>query len=225
MIYNDSDSSVAYDGPMIVLTSRFSASASEILAGALQDYGRALIVGDSSTHGKGTVQQLIELADVIRIPNPGAIKVTIRNFYRPSGRSTQLKGVIPDIILPSVLNYAEVGEASLPNPVPYDEMDPAPFEKVNIVAPYLGELSTRSKQRISEDPDYRYVAEDIEQYQKALRDKTVSLNEAQRLIEKQEADSRKKRRAEEMKSRPAPASAEIDYAITLQNAEIGRAHV
>src|SRR5205814_6747184 len=117
----DNDPSVLYDGPLIVLTDRFSASASEILAGALQDYGRALIVGDSSTHGKGTVQSLIQLEPYVHrfaresTNNPGAVKVTIRKFYRPSGSSTQLKGVVPDLILPSRNNYAEVGEASLEN--------------------------------------------------------------------------------------------------------------
>src|SRR5699024_6634726 len=99
---DDPDSAIWYDGPLIVLTSRFSASASEILAGALQDYGRALIVGDSSTHGKGTVQSLLQLAPIMSqnglftSSNPGALKVTILKFYRASGASTQLKGVVPD---------------------------------------------------------------------------------------------------------------------------------
>src|SRR5207253_3377261 len=103
----DPDPNIFYDGPLIVLTSRFSASASEILAGALQDYGRALIVGDASTHGKGTVQSVNPLSNYIRPPadsalrtnDPGALKLTIKKFYRASGVSTQLKGVVPDIIL------------------------------------------------------------------------------------------------------------------------------
>src|SRR5262249_46297479 len=95
----DTDASVLYDGPLIILTSRFSASASEILAGALQDYGRALIVGDSSTHGKGTVQSVNPLRTYMNVPpalmtnDPGALKLTIKKFYRASGASTQLKGV------------------------------------------------------------------------------------------------------------------------------------
>jgi carboxyl-terminal processing protease len=113
---------VLYEGPLIVLTSRFSASASEILAGALQDYGRALIVGDVSTHGKGTVQNLNSLRafpGLNRATNdPGALKITIRKFYRAGGASTQLKGVMPDIVLPSVLNYSkEIGEVALENPL------------------------------------------------------------------------------------------------------------
>ena len=122
IIEKDPDPSIFYEGPLVVLTSRFSASASEILAGALQDYGRALIVGDASTHGKGTVQSLLQLAPLMRghlalvsSNNPGALKITIRKFYRASGESTQLKGVTPDIILPSIYNHDEVGERALEN--------------------------------------------------------------------------------------------------------------
>ena len=109
----DRDDSIGYDGPLVVLTSRFSASASEIVAAALQDYGRAVLVGDSSTHGKGTVQTVQELNQYLRgAQNPGAVKVTIRKFYRASGGSTQLKGVTPDIALPGINSHAEVGETS-----------------------------------------------------------------------------------------------------------------
>ena len=107
------------------LTSRHSASASEIVAGALQDYGRALIVGDSSTHGKGTVQSVNQLRPLYRsgqrslTNDPGALKLTIKKFFRPSGASTQLKGVVPDIVLPSVANESkDIGESALDNPLP-----------------------------------------------------------------------------------------------------------
>ena len=138
-IYGDDDPTVAYDGPLIVLTSRYSASASEIVAGALQDYGRAIIVGDSSTHGKGTVQTVQDL-DSLRVfmrladsgkqnVSPGAVKITIRKFYRVSGASTQLKGVIPDIVLPSLRNYArDIGESALENPLPWDTIKAARYE-------------------------------------------------------------------------------------------------
>ncbi len=135
----DDNPLVLYGGPLLVLTSRFSASASEIVAGALQDYGRALIVGDKSTHGKGTVQTIQELGMVV--PNfpvhPGAIKVTVQKFYRASGASTQLKGVVPDMILPSLNNHAEVGEASLENALPWDEIPSARFEPINLIGPHL----------------------------------------------------------------------------------------
>ena len=107
----DPDPTSLYDGPLIVLTSRFSASASEIVAAALQDYGRALIVGDISTHGKGTVQSVNYITNYIRLDDPeknnGALKVTVQKFYRASGVSTQLKGVLPDIVLPTVWNYSK----------------------------------------------------------------------------------------------------------------------
>src|SRR5206468_8074211 len=137
---NDPDSSVGYDGPLIVLTSRFSASASEILAGALQDYGRALIVGDSSTHGKGTVQSVNELRNFMTPPgipqtnDYGAVKLTIKKFYRASGESTQKKGVVPDIILPSIASESkDIGEAALENPMPWDTIPSAKYDKLNMV--------------------------------------------------------------------------------------------
>ena len=122
-------SPVFYDGPLIVLTSRFSASASEIVAGALQDYGRALIVGDKATFGKGTVQQVQSLSNIMSrrqlAYDPGSIKVTIKKFYRAGGSSTQSNGVASDIVIPSVLNYMDVGESSLPNPLPWDDVTSA----------------------------------------------------------------------------------------------------
>lgn len=216
----DTDPSVLYDGPMIVLTSRFSASASEILAGALQDYGRALIVGESSTHGKGTVQSLIRLDQYVpkRVENPGALKLTIRKFYRASGASTQLKGVVPDIVLPSVNNYAEIGESSLDNPLPYDTIESAPFKKLGLIQPLLPELHRNSAKRIESDQDFVYLREDIARYRKMLADKTVSLNEEQRLKEKQEKEARDKARQAEMKARPEVN--EKVYEITLKQAEL-----
>lgn len=217
----DPDSSVLYDGPLIVLTSRFSASASEILAGALQDYGRALVVGDSSTHGKGTVQSLLQLAPIMRqngifmTNNPGALKVTIRKFYRASGASTQLKGVVPDIILPSVNNYIEVGEASLDNPLEWDTIPAASYDKLNRVQPYLAELKKRTESRVAKDADFEYVRGEIERYRKIQAEKSVSLNEAARVKEKKENDDRAKARKKELASRPEPLWKVYD--ITLKN--------
>jgi carboxyl-terminal processing protease len=216
---SDTDPSVLYDGPLIVLTSRFSASASEILAGALQDYGRALIVGDSSTHGKGTVQSLIKLDPFVRkVENPGAVKLTIRKFYRASGASTQLKGVVPDIVLPSPNNYAEIGEASLDNPLPWDTIQSANYKKLNLIQPILPELAKRSAKRIDKDQDFLYLREDIDRYRKMLADKTVSLNEAKRLKEKQDLEAQDKARQAELKSRPL--SGETVYEITLKQTDL-----
>lgn len=217
----DPDSSVLYDGPLVVLTSRFSASASEILAGALQDYGRALVIGDSSTHGKGTVQSLLQLAPIMRqnglfmTNNPGALKVTIRKFYRASGASTQLKGVTPDIVLPSVNNYIEVGEASLENPLEWDTIPAATFEKLNRVAPFLASLRKNSDDRIGKDRDFEYVRGEIERFRKIQAEKSVSLNEATRLKEKKENDDRSKARKKELAARPEPPGKIYDITLKL----------
>ncbi|SPE53320.1 Carboxyl-terminal protease [Verrucomicrobia bacterium] len=220
---DDTDPSVLWDGPLIVLTSRFSASASEIVAGALQDYGRALIVGESSTHGKGTVQAVNPLRPVMRLSeslaaiDPGALKVTIKKFYRPSGASTQKDGVVPDIILPSVFNESkEIGEAAMENALPWDTIQSAKYEYLNRVAPYLPELRQHSSQRIATDPEFAYVREDIEQFKKVQADKTVSLNEKERLKEKAEADARQKAREKERAARKDPP--EIVYELTVKQA-------
>jgi carboxyl-terminal processing protease len=131
-VLNDEDPNVTYDGPMIVLVNQFSASASEILAAALQDYGRALIVGSAHTHGKGTVQALMDLNRYLpllhfkKYEDLGALKVTIQKFYRVDGGSTQYKGVIPDVILPDMLDYLESGEQYMENSLPWDQVKNVP---------------------------------------------------------------------------------------------------
>jgi carboxyl-terminal processing protease len=216
---------VLYDGPLIVLTSRLSASASEIVAGALQDYGRALIVGDKATFGKGTVQSVAPMSNFMamqRLPysyDPGSLKVTIKKFYRAGGASTQSNGVISDIILPSDLNYAEVGESSLPNPLPWDEISSAnDLPDLNLVKPYLPELLKRSLNRRETDKDFAYLQEDIDEYRKTLADKSVSLNEAERLAEQRATDARQEARKKERAARPK--SGEKVYEITMKNVDL-----
>jgi carboxyl-terminal processing protease len=218
----DPDPEIVYDGPLIVLTSRFSASASEILAGALQDYGRAVLVGDISTHGKGTVQNVQQLSRWVRSASPtnepGVLKLTIRKFYRASGASTQLRGVMPDIVLPSILNYStQVGESSLENPLKWDTIPGAPYEKFNLVQAYLPELLQRSAARIATDPDYSYIRDDIERFRKEQADKTISLNEKERLKEMEEAEAREKSRKEERLARTTPKP--VIYEITLADVD------
>jgi len=222
---SDTDPSVLYDGPLVVLTSRFSASASEIVAGALQDYGRALVIGDIATHGKGTVQSVnpltpyVQFSDKSLTNDPGALKLTIKKFYRASGASTQLKGVTPDIVLPSVLNESkDFGEDSLDNALPYDTLPSSKFEPVNRVEPYLEELRRRSNERIAQDKDFDYIRQDIEHYKKAQADKTISLNEQTRLKEKEEADARAKAREQERLARKE--TSEKVFEITLKNASL-----
>lgn len=188
---------VLYDGPLVVLTSRFSASASEIVAGALQDYGRAVIVGDPSTFGKGTVQSLVPLAEIMQregmVPSedPGALKVTISKFYRPSGASTQLKGVVPDFVLPSLTDIPEVSEADLDNPLPWDTIPAARFTRASRVTPALvSMLSQRSSARTSKDPAFSALLEEKERMKKLRAQKNISLNEAERRKEKAESEAR-----------------------------------
>ena len=222
-IKSDRDGEIAYDGPLIVLTSRFSASASEILAGALQDYGRALIVGDISTHGKGTVQSVNELKPFMRVGDleltnePGALKLTIAAFFRASGASTQLKGVTPDVILPSILNESvDIGETALEYALPWDTIDAAKYEPLNMVTPVLGEVKRRSAERVASGKDWAYVREDIQLFKKRQADKTLSLNEKVRLKEKTEEETRQKARENERKARQE--FEEKIYEITLKNA-------
>jgi len=224
MVLQDPDPSALYDGPLIVLTSRFSASASEIVAAALQDYGRALIVGDVSTHGKGTVQSVNYLTNYLRMQdldtnNPGALKVTVQKFYRASGVSTQLKGVLPDIVLPIVWNYSkEIGESALDHPLECDTIRSADYDKLDLVQPYLGDLLKRTNERIATNQDFAYVYEDIEKYRKQQEDKTISLNEQQRRKEMDENEARDKARNQERLARKEPA--EKVYTLSLKQADL-----
>ncbi len=198
----DEDPRVSYEGPLIVAVSHLSASASEIVAAALQDYGRALIVGNQTTHGKGTVQQLWDLDRFLRgsVEKPGKMKFTVSTFYRISGGTTQLHGVTPEIKLPSVLDYMELGEASLPNCLAVEPIAALDYDHLNEVVQYVPELAKKSAERLSHNLDYTYVNEDIEFYKKQKLDKSVSLNESKRVHEKDElklkADARKKERAQ-----------------------------
>ncbi|HET8939821.1 MAG TPA: carboxy terminal-processing peptidase [Polyangiales bacterium] len=185
-VENDPDPTEVYKGPLVVLISRMSASASEILAGALQDYGRAVVVGDSSTFGKGTVQSIMALAPIMHEEGlafsfePGALKVTIRKFYRPSGASTQLKGVASDIVIPSNTDVSQISESAQKDPLPWDVVAPANFQHQDVVKGHLKALRERSSQRISQGPGFGYLRDNISRVRERLKDSTVSLNEAQR---------------------------------------------
>ena len=220
-IGKDRDNTVAYDGPLVLLTSRFSASASEILAGALQDYGRAVIVGDTSTFGKGTVQTIIPLNRVMQgegiVPgsDPGALKVTISKFYRPSGKSTQLEGVKADIVIPSITDLPEIGESDLGNPLPWDTVPAAKFTETNRVTPSLAALRTHSDARIAKATDFTELKTEIERFRKLRSDKSVSLNEAQRQKEKSELKTRVETLKKERLARATKPPAA--YEVTLKN--------
>jgi carboxyl-terminal processing protease len=168
--YNDEDAGTAYDGPLAVLISHTSASASEIFAGVIKDYGRGLVIGDSSTFGKGTVQSIIDLNNWLRnpegFPNLGALRLTIQQFYRANGMSTQVRGVTPDVHIPSVADHIEkLGEGEMDNALDFDEIDPLPHEHWGRVSPELvSQLIDRSAKRREADEKFRKQAEAIQKF-------------------------------------------------------------
>ncbi|MFA6561135.1 MAG: carboxy terminal-processing peptidase [Verrucomicrobiia bacterium] len=218
-VLRDEDPSVTYDGPLVVLTSHVSASASEILAAAMQDYGRALVVGDSKTFGKGTVQTMLSLSAWLQdVPNPGALKLTTQKFYRVAGGSTQNRGVIPDIIMPSLYDIREIGESSLNNAMPYDEVQPAPHLNFGAFNGKLTELRQRSLLRVATEHEFTYLNEDIARLKQQLKEGTVSLNKAKRLEEKKATTERDAARKKERLARKAPELKFTDIAVGATNA-------
>jgi carboxyl-terminal processing protease len=218
----DKDPSVQYDGPLVVLISRFSASASEIVAGALQDYGRAVVVGDTSTFGKGTVQNLVPLAPLMDRSglsyayDPGALKVTIRKFYRPGGASTQLRGIAADIVVPSPTDFSDVSERSLTDPLAWDSLPATQYQPVNRVQPHLPRLREASAKRVAAGKEFAFLREEIALIKKGLADKSITLNEAERRKELAQAKARREQR--ERDARALRASKPTTYEITLKNA-------
>ena len=192
----DDNEGETYRGPLLVLTGRRSASASEIAAGALQNYGRALIVGEKSTHGKGTVQAVVELGKFLQqkpdktIPQAGAVKLTIQKFYLPNGHSTQNRGVVPDISIPSPLDYMKIGEADLPNALPWDEIGPSRFSSLMFDPSLRVMLIEKSKERLATDKDMTFLETDIEKVRARIQAGSISLNEVTRLEEKKSEDLR-----------------------------------
>ena len=225
VVDNDPDPDVVYDGPLVVMVNRFSASAAEIAAAALQDYGRAIIVGDVATHGKGTVQQLQRLQSYVwpaardATNDPGTLKITKGKFYRVSGTSTQLKGVNSDIVLPSIWNHSTlIGEAALDNALPCDAIDPVPYNNFNFVKPFLTSLQNRSLDRVATNQEFVYARQDIETFIKSQADKAVTMNEQQAIAER-ERDARKNfARDQERNTRPLPAFK--TYELTVKNSEL-----
>ncbi len=183
-VLQDPDPDVLYRGPLVVLVNRRSASASEILAAALQDYGRAVIIGDSKTHGKGTVQSWQPMDE--RRPALGSIKVTTHSFYRVAGGSTQLKGVVPDIRIPSVLDVLDVGEEYLPHAIPWTVISMARYSPVTDLSEIIPKLSKASEGRRAKDPRFAAQHEVIERIKKHQVDAEISLNLKDRIAQARE---------------------------------------
>ena len=175
--YDDTDASMLYKGPLVVLINRLSASSSEIMAAALQDYGRALIVGDTS-YGKGTVQQsrpLTRLYDLIGA-DLGSIHYTIAKFYRINGGSTQLKGVTPDIAMPTLIDVTEFGEKTEPNALNWDKIAPSKYQKYSDPSFFVKNLMSLHEKRISTDPVFKVIQSERDRYYKLKNSKTLTLN-------------------------------------------------
>jgi len=206
-ISSDPDSGIAYTGPLVVLTSRQSASASEIFAAALQDYGRAVIVGDKNTFGKGTVQTILPIgrfASLLGSHNDedGALKLTIQKFYRVAGGSTQLHGVASDIVLPSLSDLPEFGEGALKNALPYDEVAKAKYTKwSDSHSLFVDQLRRRSEERVKNDPEFHYVMGDMDRLRHKIDENRISLNEDLRKKELAEDKLRKETRSKERLAR------------------------
>jgi len=181
-VLDDDQSGVAYDGPLVVLIDRFSASASEIFAGAIQDYGRGVVVGQRS-FGKGTVQNLVPLSRWSARPVNGQLTVTIGKFYRVTGESTQHRGVEPDVTLASPISLADIGESSLDDALPWDRIQAAGFGQPGQLTPSIAKLVTEENARQRRDPDYRWWLADIAAVEKLRSQKSLSLN-----IETRKAD-------------------------------------
>lgn len=188
-LLEDKDSGVAWAGPLAVMINRQSASASEIFAGAIQDYKRGLIIGDTHTFGKGTVQNLNDVSDKL-----GAIKVTISKFYRPSGSSTQLRGVESDIVIPDIFDELEIGERFYDYALPWEKINDSEFKKIAEVEPYVKKLAEASAARLKTDKSFMQVNEDIKQYKDKILDRTrFSLkekSEAEKALDKVKLETR-----------------------------------
>ncbi|MBP88198.1 MAG: tail-specific protease [Planctomycetaceae bacterium] len=222
--FNDLEPGMAWDGPFVVLTSKFSASASEILAGAIQDYHRGLIIGDESTHGKGTVQSLLDIGSLMfRIPNPpnlGALKITQQQFYRPNGDSTQKRGVLPDIVLPSLTNEIGMGEAELDYAVDFDRIETAKFNSYNMVAANsLQRLRTHSEKRITESEEYKKELARIERYQRLKDEKSISLNEEKYLARRDTERDAEEEQEKQLEEQQGAVEREI-FEDNFQNNEV-----
>ena len=217
--YNDPDPTIAWRGPLVVLQSKFSASASEIFAGAIQDYRRGLVIGDHSSHGKGTVQSMLDVGQsLFLIPNApslGALKITIQQFYRPDGDSTQRRGVVSDVELPALTTHLPVGEADLDFALKFDHVNPAAYKTDGMVDPALvKKLQELSAARVAKSADFQKVEKNTERYEKQKENKTVSLNKVKFLAERADLnpDKEEEKEYDELNESKRPV-VKLDYYI------------
>ena len=217
-VLDDPEPSIAWDGPLIVLVDRFSASASEIFAGAIQDYGRGLIVGQQ-TYGKGSVQNLYPLDRYALGPDPGfgQLTVTIGKYYRVTGESTQHRGVQPDISMPTAISTEEVGESTRESALPWDRIRPVEFGRENQLSQAVPTLEHSHEERISSDPDFRLLLADLDSFEKVRTQKKLSLNLKTRVAEREQLE--KERMARENDRRTARGLKPLNTLADLNGAE------
>lgn len=198
-VLRDTDDEIVYDGPLVVLVNLFSASASEIVAAALQDYGRAIIIGGNHTHGKGTVQTVVDMNENVpllnlqRYDDLGALKVTIQKFYRINGGSTQFKGVEPDIVLPSIYAYLQSGEQYLDYALPWDKVEPVSYSPYNLSEIDKKELVANSIKRRESNEGLQSIAEEAEEARKRIENTTISLTLEDMRAERQKSNEIRER--------------------------------
>ena len=186
----DTDKGMAWSGPLAVLVNRGSASATEIFAAAVQDYGRGLVIGEQ-TFGKGTVQNLTDLDQLAQNEKPtfGELKMTIAEFFRINGGSTQLRGVTPDIQYPHSVDFADFGESSYDNALPWTHIDPAQYKPVANLKPLIPQLTQMHQARSAKDPSWQLLLDELAAARKLHDEKTVSLNYAQRDAQRKQLDA------------------------------------
>ncbi len=216
-VLDDPDGGVAYDGPLVVLIDRFSASASEIFAGAIQDYRRGVVVGQRS-FGKGTVQNLVPLSRWSARPVNGQLTVTIGKFYRITGESTQHRGVEPDVGLASPISLKDVGESALDDALPWDRIPSANFRALDTRMPSIARLSMEESARQQRDPDYRWLVGDIAAIEEVRVQKSISLNLEKRKAERSRLET--ERLARENARRSARAETPIKSIAELDGAKL-----
>jgi len=200
-VEGDDDTGIAWEGPLAVLINRGSASASEIFAGAIQDYGRGLVIGET-TFGKGTVQNLVDLDrwPANETARFGQVKLTIAQFFRVSGGSTQNKGVVPDIAYPVTVDASEYGESTYDNALPWTRIAAVPHTRYGNFAPLLPKLETLHTARIGGDKEFQWWSEDVAEFRAERAKKSISLNEAERRAERDRDDAKRKQRQQARKA-------------------------
>jgi carboxyl-terminal processing protease len=218
---DDEETGLVYNGPLVVLCNRLSASASEIFAGVIKDYKRGIVIGDTTTHGKGTVQNVMPVSkSVFRVlgggKNLGALKLTINQFYRVNGDSTQNRGVESDVVLPSILDHMDLGEGFLDNALAFDRIQPAQHQKYNMVTPeIIAGLRQTSQARVKGDPKFQELQRSIDRYLVRKNRKSVSLNEAElrseRDAEKAEQEVEKQEQEHESGTKEGPIFPANEY--------------